>query len=131
MPTYTVADVRAFFSSDKLITAMSDARIQYWIDDLNTKNLFETSVWGELLKNGYMNLLGHFLLAYETNTVGYSGQQLASDSTGAVSKSWATNPNLVGYDNEYMLTKYGRIYLSLLRRLAITYGGFVTVGVYI
>ena len=125
MTAFTVAEVRAFYSSDKLIPSIPDARLQFWIDDIVGKGIMDEPTWGKLYKNGFMALLGHFLYYMELPVVSTSGAIVSSDSTAKVSRSFAVRADLNSFDAEYSTTKYGRQYLSLIQRLAITHGGFV------
>jgi hypothetical protein len=127
MTAFTVNDVKAFYSSDKLIAVVPDARIQFWIDDIVDKGIMDEDSWGKLYKNGFMALLGHFLYYMELPVVSTSGAMITSDGTAKVSRSFAVKANVDNFDSEYSTTKYGRQYLSLLNRLAVTYGGFVCV----
>jgi len=127
MTVPTLAQAKEFFQSDIIVSAIADARISYWIADIADKGIVDSNDFGKLYFNGFMNLLGHFLLVYETNTISYRGL-VTSEHTAQVSRSFkvfeSTNPMY----QEYSLTKYGMIYLSLLSRLAVVHGGFVATG---
>lgn len=125
MTAFTVNDVKAFYSSDKLIAVVPDARIQFWIDDIENKGIMDETSWGKLYKNGFMALMGHFLYYMELPIVSTSGAMIVSDGTAKVSRSFAVKTDLSHFDSEYSTTKYGRQYLSLLSRLAVFHGGFV------
>ena len=123
----TLAQAKTFFQSDIIISTIADDRIQYWIDDIGMKGIVDEIQWGKLYFNGFMNLLGHFLLVYETNTVSYRGS-VTYENTAQVSRSYDSykgdNPMMY----EYSMTKYGRIFSSLMSRLAVTKGGLVAGG---
>jgi hypothetical protein len=124
----TVADVQSYFLGDKLISYLTAPRIQFWIDDIQAKGIIEPTDWGTLYTNGFMSLLGHYLYYMELPVVSTSGAVVSSDSTAAVSRSFAVSPGNNMFEEEFKTTKYGRMYLSLQRRLAILYGGFVSAG---
>ena len=124
MTTPTLAQAKEFFQSDIIISTISDDRISYWINDIELKGIVDEVQWGKLFFNGFMNLLGHFLLVYETNTVSYRGA-VTSESTAQVSRSYDSYSGDNPMDYEYSMTKYGRIFSSLMSRLAASHGGFV------
>lgn len=127
MSVPTLSDAKTFFQSDALISVIPDARITYWINDIAAKGFVDPNDFGKLYFNGFMNLLGHYLLIYETNSVSYRGQ-VTSESTAQVSRSFQpySGDNPMEYD--FSLTKYGRIFSSLQSRLSIVHGGFVATG---
>lgn len=134
MATPSLAEAKEFFQSDIIISVIPDDRITYWINDIADKGIVDSGDFGKLYFNAFMNLLGHYLLIYETNIVSYRGA-VSAEQTAQVSRSYETYMSHIG-DNPMMfdlsLTKYGLIFASLLSRLAVTRGGFVaTSGGYV
>jgi hypothetical protein len=131
MTVPTLAQAKEFFLDDVFISAISDSRITYWINDIAAKEIIDSNDFGKLYFNAFMNMLGHYLLIYETNTVSYRGVVI-SEHTAQVSRGFkALDTNNPMY-HELSMTKYGLIYLSLLSRLAVVHGGFVaTSGGYV
>lgn len=127
----TLAQAKEFFVSDIYISVIPDARITYWIDDIAEKGFIDPIDFGKLYFNAFMNMLGHYLLIYETNSVSYRGLVI-NEHTAQVSRGFkALDTNNPMY-HELSFTKYGLIYLSLLSRLAVVHGGFVaTLGGYV
>lgn len=131
MAVPTLSDAKTFFLSDVYISAIADARITYWINDIADKGIIDSNDFGKLYFNAFMNMLGHYLLIYETNQVSYRGA-VTSESTAQVSRSFQPYVGSNPFEYDLSLTKYGRIYSSLLSRLAVVHGGFVgTSGGYV
>jgi hypothetical protein len=123
----TLLEAKEFFQSDIYISAIPDVRITYWINDIADKGIIDSNDFGKLYFNAFMNMLGHYLLIYETNTVSYRGIVI-NEHTAQVSRGFkALDTNNPMY-HELGFTKYGMIYLSLLSRLAVVHGGFVAKG---
>lgn len=127
MAVPTLSDAKTFFLSDILISSLPDDRISYWISDLAAKGIVDSNDFGKLYFNGFMNLLGHFILVYETNSVSFRGA-VTSEHTAQVSRSFQAYTGNNPMEYEYSMTKYGRIFMSLLSRLSVVHGGFVATG---
>jgi hypothetical protein len=127
MPLPTVAQAIEFFQSDRLLSEMPADRIQYWITDISDKGLVTEMVFGKFYFNGFLNLLGHFMLVYETQVVSYRGG-VTAESTSQVSRSFKTYTGTNPAEEELYLTKYGQIFSSIVSRLAFCKGGFVSGG---
>lgn len=127
MTVPTLSDAKTFFASDIIISSIADARISYWIADIAAKDFVNENDFKKLYFNAFMNMLGHYLLIYETNTVSIYGA-VSSESVAAVSRSIANYTGDNPFQYELSLTKYGRIFASLLSRLAVVHGGFVATG---
>lgn len=127
MSVPTLSDVQTFFASDIILNTINPTRITYWINDIVAKGICDEGDFGKLYFNAFMNLMGHFLLVYETNTVSYRGG-VSSETTAKVSRTYVVPKTQSQMENEYSMTKYGQIFLSLMSRLSIANGGFVAVG---
>lgn len=128
MTVPTVEQAQTFFASDKLISAIDESRISYWISDIDAKGVISQLDWGKLYFNGFMNLLGHYLYFYETKVVNNAGGLLNSESVGQLSKGWTVSVSGNPFYDSFNLTKYGRIYLQLRSQISVTTGGFVAFG---
>lgn len=127
MTVPTTEEAQIFFQSDIIVSTIAEDRFTYWVSDIDAKGIVDETDFGKLYFNAFMNLLGHYLLIYETNYVSYRGA-VTSEHTAQVSRGFQgyTGNNPMEYD--LSMTKYGRIFSSLLSRLAITKGGFVAGG---
>jgi hypothetical protein len=124
----TLEEAKNYFKRDKIISLISDEDIQYWIDDIASKKVVDEYYFGNFYFNGFMNLLGHYLLVYG-NFVSYNGA-VASESTAQVSRSFQSYSGDNPSEYDYSMTKYGRMFSSILSKLAICKGGFVAGGGY-
>lgn len=127
MTVPTVAQAIEFFQSDRLLSDIPVNRIQYWITDISDKDIVNESFFGKFYFNGFMNLLGHFMLVYETQVVSYRGG-VTAESTSQVSRSFKTYTGTNPAEEELYLTKYGQIFSSIVSRLAVCKGGLVCGG---
>lgn len=124
MAVPTLSDARSFFASDIIITAMSDARLNYWITDLTNKAIVDPVVFDTLYFNAFLNLLGHYLYIYETNYVSINGP-INSETTAQVSRSFESYKGDNPLYRFYSTTKYGMIFWSLQSMTAQAHGGVV------
>jgi hypothetical protein len=83
----TLLEAKEFFQSDIYISAIPDVRITYWINDIADKGIIDSNDFGKLYFNAFMNMLGHYLLIYETNTVSYRGIVI-NEHTAQVSRGF-------------------------------------------
>ena len=122
----TLDQAKLFFRSDNFIfNRISDDRIQYWLDDLQAKDIVSESQFGTLYFNAVLNLLGHFIYYYELGVVvSTTGAPISSESTSQVSRSFDTS-RLTAWNENLGTTKYGRFYLYLLSQTAQIYAGLV------
>ena len=77
--------------------------------------------WAKLYDRGVMALTAHLLKLSEDAEIsgGAANRNLASESAGELSVSYAAPISTNGYDDFYQLTAYGQEYLRLRRLIGV------------
>ncbi|OOF84433.1 hypothetical protein BKG93_07840 [Rodentibacter ratti] len=94
-------------------------RIGLFISDAQTE--ISPKRWGKLYQRGVMALTAHLLKLRADAEIsgGVANRNLASESAGELSVSYATPTAVNGSDDFYQLTAYGQEYLRLRKLVGV------------